>query len=118
MLARCSVLLIFSSESSRGTTPDGGSIHATARRSHANPSDARFAIGRVGTSPVPGDVVAVLLRLRAVMHIIVKFLRESAYVREVAQRNGRDTTRGRNQGEMFRQPSTVSRGKLDRGISR
>jgi prophage regulatory protein len=35
----------------------------------ANPSDARFAIGRVGTSPVPGDVMAVLLRLRAVMHV-------------------------------------------------
>jgi type IV secretory pathway VirD2 relaxase len=55
---------------------------------------------------------------KALAKDIVKFLRESAYVREVAQRNGRDTTRGRNQGEMFRQPSTVSPEKTDWGISR
>jgi hypothetical protein len=55
---------------------------------------------------------------KALAKDIVKFLRESAYVREVAQRNGRDTTRGRNQGEMFRQPSTVSPERPDRGISR
>lgn len=35
----------------------------------AQPSHARPAIGLVQPSPVPGDVVAVLLRLRAVMHV-------------------------------------------------
>lgn len=35
----------------------------------AHSSDARLAVGRVLPSPVPGDVVAVLLRLRAVMHM-------------------------------------------------
>jgi len=55
---------------------------------------------------------------KALSKDIVKFFRESAYLREVSQRNGRDTTRGRNQGEMPRQPSTVSPQKPDRGISR
>lgn len=35
----------------------------------AHSSDARLAVGRVLPSPAPGDVVAVLLRLRAVMHM-------------------------------------------------
>lgn len=35
----------------------------------AHPSHARFAIGHARQSPVPEDVVAVLLRLRAVMHV-------------------------------------------------
>ena len=35
----------------------------------AHPSDALAAISELRQSPVPGDVVAVLLRLRAVMHV-------------------------------------------------
>ena len=35
----------------------------------AHPSHARSVIGHIGRSPVPDDVVAVLLRLPAVMHV-------------------------------------------------
>jgi len=48
----------------------------------AYPSDARPEIGRVRSSPVPGDVVAVLLRLRAVM--LVTGLSRSTLYRLIA----------------------------------
>jgi hypothetical protein len=91
---------------SEGEAPDKAGTRFQESRNGAGEAWAHIAQA-LSLSEAPAD--------KALSKDIVKFFRESAYLREVSQRNGRDTTRGRNQGDV---PSTVSPEKPDRGIGR